>query len=261
MISHKKSLPCYFILASFYLFLYLPLALLVIYSFNSTPITTPLSSFTFHWYKELFHNSQIWIAFSNSIIVAITSTILSLFFTSLLIYYKTIGGHTKGLVPLFYGNLLIPDTMLGIALLSFFSRMDISLGYTTIIVSHTVLGLGLTIPLMFLRFKDLPPTLLEASAVLGASSWTTFRRIVMPFMMPTLLATSLVVFILSFDDYILTYFCAGSSVQTLSLFLVASLRYGISPVMNALTTVVMLFTICIITLLFLLKRKEEVEAC
>jgi ABC-type spermidine/putrescine transport system permease subunit II len=139
--------------------------------------------------------------------------------------------------------------------------LNIGLGLTTVTISHSILGLGFSIPLMFLRFKDLNPTLLEASAILGASSWTTFRRIVLPFMMPVLLGSGLMVFILSFDDFILAYFCAGSSAQTLSLFLVASLRYGVSPVINALSTFVLLFTILITTLIFLLKRKEGVETC
>jgi len=261
MIARKNSLPSTLLLTFFYLFLYFPLLIVVFYSFNATPANTASTSFSLCWYKELFNNGEIWIAFANSLIVALVSTFISILFSLLLIYYKTIGGHIQRFIPFFYGNILIPDTLLGIALLSFFSTMNISLGLTTIIVSHTVLGLGLTIPLMSLRFKDLSPTLLEASAMLGASSWTTFKRIVIPFMMPALLATGLIVFILSFDDFVLGNFCAGPSAQTLSLFLVASLRFGISPVINALTTFVILFTTLVITLLFFLKRKEEIETC
>ena len=156
---------------------------------------------------------------------------------------------------------MIPDTVLAIALLSFFSFLNIPLGLTTIIIAHSILGLGLTIPLIYLRFKDLNMELLEASAVLGAGSLTTFKRIVLPFMMPALLASGLMVFILSFDDFILAYFCAGASAQTLSLFLVSSLRFGISPIITALTSFVVLFTTLLVSLLFFLKRKEEIETC
>lgn len=261
MLSNKKTFLGKSLLTSFCIFLYMPLMMLVVYSFNSAPIPAPLSSFTLEWYRELFTDTEILISFMNSLIVAISTSILCLFFSLLLIYYKTVGGRIKRIIPLFYGNLMIPDTVLAIALLSFFSFLNIPLGLTTITIAHSIVGLGLAIPLIYLRFKDLSPSLLEASAVLGASSFTTFKRIVLPFMMPALLGTGLMIFILSFDDFILTYFCAGSSTTTLSLFLVASLRLGISPVINALTTFVLLFTILLITLLFLLRKKQEVEKC
>lgn len=261
MISHKKSIFSKTLLSFFYLFLYSPLLMLVVYSFNSAPIPAPLSSFTLKWYKELFSDGEIILSFINSLFVAFTTTCLCLFFSLLLIYYKTVGGRIQRIIPLFYGNIMIPDTVLAIALLSFFSLLNIPLGLTTIIISHSIIGLGLSIPLIYLRFKDLPLSLLEASAVLGASSWMTFKRVVLPFMMPTLLGSGLMIFILSFDDFILTYFCAGSSTTTLSLFLVSSLRLGISPVINALTSIVMLFTVTLITLLFFLRKKEETEKC
>ena len=261
MISSRKGFtgPC--LLFILYFFLYLPLTLLVIYSFNSSPIPAPLNSFTLHWYKELFKNTEVWHSFFNSMIVAISSSAICLIFSLLLIYYKTIGGRIKRIIPLFYGNLMIPDTVLAIALISFFSIVKIPLGLTAIIIGHSVLGLGLSIPLIYLRFKDLNISLLEASAALGASSLTTFKRIVLPFMMPALLAAGLMIFILSFDDFILSYFCAGASAQTLSLFLVSSLRFGISPIINALTAFVIVFTTILVSLLFILKRKEEIETC
>ncbi|MCH9621055.1 MAG: hypothetical protein S4CHLAM20_04690 [Chlamydiia bacterium] len=261
MINPRKSLLGRLSFSLVYVFLYLPILLLIIYSFNKTPLPNKLSAFTLEWYKELFNYKEVWVCFSNSMFIAIMTTFICLFFSLLLIYYKTIGGKIRKIIPLFYGNLMIPDTVLAISLACFFALCKIPLGLTTIIITHSVVGLGLSIPLIYLRFKDLNPSLLEASSVLGASSWTTFKRIVLPFMMPSLLGTGLMIFILSFDDYILTYFTAGSSAQTLSLFLVASLRFGISPMINSLTTILLLFSIGVVALLFLLKRKEELEKC
>ncbi|MCH9811266.1 ABC transporter permease [bacterium] len=258
MLRNKSAPAAKTILSLFYFILYLPLMILVIYSFSSTPLPSSFSGFTFDWYKKLFHDREILESFLNSFIVATSTTALCIFFSLLLIYYKTIGGRIKKIIPLFYGNLMIPDTVLAIALVSFFAFLKIPLGMITIIIAHSIVGLGLSIPLMYLRYKDLSPSLLEASATLGASSWTTFKRIVLPFMLPTLLGTGLMIFILSFDDFILTYFCAGAT-NTLSLFLVSSLRLGISPEVNALTTAVMLFTSLLVMLLFLLRRKEEME--
>lgn len=261
MINNKKGIFGKTLLAFVYTCLYVPLLLLVLYSFSKATLPNPPSTFTTHWYKELFHNGEIWISFFNSVIVATASTTICLLFSLLLIYYKTTGGRIKRVIPLFYGNIMIPDTVLAIALVSFFTFLHIPLGLTTIVIAHSVVGLGLSIPLMYLRYKDLSPSLLEASATLGASSWTTFKRIVLPFMLPSLLGTGLMIFILSFDDFILSYFCAGSSSQTLSIFLVASLRFGISPVINALTTFILFFTMLIVTFLFLIRRKEEIETC
>ncbi len=259
MLNTKKGVISTTSLAVVYFILYLPLTLLVIYSFNSTPLNTPLTSFTLNLYKELFHNGEIWISFMNSLIVAFGAASICIVLSLLLIYYKTTGGKIRSILPLFYGNIIIPETLLAFALVSFFSLLKIPLGLTTIAIAHSIFGLGLVIPLIYLRFKDLNPQLLEASAMLGASSITTFKRIVVPFMAPTLLAAGLFVFILSFDDFILGYFCAGPSAQTLSLFLVCSLRFGISPVITALTTVILLFTAFLVMLLFFFKRKEEIE--
>lgn len=260
MLRDKKASISKLVLSIFYMILYLPLMILVIYSFSSTPLPAPFSGFTLDWYRKLFQDGEILESFLNSLIIAFATTSLCIVFSLFLIYYKTIGGRIKRIIPLFYGNLMIPDTVLAIALVSFFGFLKAPLGFTTIIIAHSIVGLGLSIPLMYLRYRDLSPSLLEASATLGASSWTTFKRIVLPFMMPTLLGTGLMIFILSFDDFILTYFCAGAT-NTLSLFLVSSLRLGISPIINALTTAVMLFTSALVVLLFLLRKKEEIESC
>jgi spermidine/putrescine transport system permease protein len=259
MINPKKGFFSIFSLSTVYFILYLPLILLFIYSFNSTPLLTPLHSFTLDWYKELFHNGEIWLSFVNSLIVGIGASLICLILSVLLIYYKTIGGRINHILPLFYANIIIPETVLAFSLISFFSLLKIPLGLLTIVIAHSIFGLGLVIPLIYLRFNDLNSQLLEASAMLGASNLTTFKRIVLPFMLPTLLAAGLFVFILSFDDFILGYFCAGPSAQTLSLFLVSSLRFGISPVITALTSVIILFTAFLVTLLFFFKGKEEVK--
>ena len=262
MIESKKTpiLPPLF-LALIFIFLYLPLCILFMYSFNSSSIPNQLSSFTLTWYKELFNHTLIWKCFANSIIVALSTTAICLILNILLIYYKTIGGRMNKIIPFFYGNLMIPDTLLAISLVSFFAIIGIPLGLTTIIISHSVIGLGLSIPLIYMRYKEINTSLLEASYTLGGSTWITFKRIIIPFMLPTILATGLMIFIISFDDFILSYFCAGPSTQTLSLFLVSSLRFGISPIINALSTFIVLFTSALILLLFFLKKKEMIEKC
>jgi spermidine/putrescine transport system permease protein len=172
----------------------------------------------------------------------------------LLLRRRTIGNWSN----LFYGNLIIPETVLGAALLSYFNLANIPLGLPTIIIAHTVLGLGFSIPILFIRFSEIDQRIFEASKVLGASSTQTFFKIALPLMRPTLYAAALMIFIISFDDFVLSYFCSGTSAQTLSLFLVSSIRYGISPVINAFASLLLILIGCLATLFFSFKKEARI---
>ena len=231
-----------------YLFLYLPILILIIFSFNTTTFPSPWEKFTLKWYRELFHSSALWSAFAYSLIVALMSTSLSLLMGILLIFFRAQGGRMQKALPLFYGNLVIPETMLAMSLLSYFTLFKIQLGLPTLIVAHTVLGLGFVIPMLYTRYLQLDKRLTEASEVLGATSLQTFIKITLPLLKPTLLASGLIIFVLSFDDFILSYFCAGTSVQTLSLYLLSMFRFGICPIVNALSTLLLVLNALMVML-------------
>ncbi|MCB1085231.1 MAG: ABC transporter permease subunit [Chlamydiia bacterium] len=167
-----------------------------------------------------------------------------------LIFFRAQGGKIQRALPLFYGNLVIPETMLAISLLSYFTLFKVELGLPTLIVAHTVLGLGFVIPILTTRFLQLDKRLTEASEVLGATPLQTFFRVTLPMLRPTIIASGLLIFILSFDDFILSYFCSGTSVQTLSLYLLSMLRSGISPIVNALSTLLFLLSGLLVMLFF-----------
>jgi len=238
--------------------LYLPIIVLVVFSFNSQRFPAPWSEFTLDWYRELFESEELWSSFFTSLFIAITSTLLSLIMGILLLFFKANGGNLKKTVPIFYSNLLIPESLFAISLLSFFTFFDISLGFTTLIIAHTVLGLGFTIPILYTRYCQLDPRLVEASLSLGATSTQTFFKVILPHMRPAILATGLLVFILSFDDFILSYFTAGTSVQTLSLYLLTMLRSGISPIVNALSAFILVFSSLLVILFFTPKIRSKV---
>ena len=241
-----------------YLFLYLPILILIVFSFNTKSFPSPWDGFTLKWYQELFGSSTLWNSFINSLSVAIISTSLSLLLGILLIFFRAQGGKIQKALPLFYGNLIIPETMLAISLLSYFTLFKVELGITTLIVAHTVLGLGFVIPILYTRFLQLDKRLTEASEALGASSLQTFIKITLPLLRPTLLATGLLIFILSFDDFILSYFCAGTSIQTLSLYLLSTLRAGVSPIVNALSTILLLLSSLLVMLFFSPKIRSRI---
>jgi len=247
-----------FVVVGSYLFLYLPILILIIFSFNTKSFPSPWEQFTFKWYHELFNSSDLWRSFTNSLIVACISTSLSLLMGIFLIFFRAQGGRIQKALPLFYGNLIIPETMLAISLLSYFTLFKIELGMPTLIVAHTVLGLGFVIPILYTRYLQLDRRLTEASEVLGASPFQTFIKITLPLLRPTLLATGLLIFILSFDDFILSYFCAGTSVQTLSLYLLSMLRSGISPIVNALSTILLLLSALLVMLFFSPKIRSRI---
>lgn len=253
-----KRIGSLVIVASTYLFLYVPIIVLLVFSFNTEGFPSPWKGFTLRWYHDLFQSVHLWKAFSNSLIIAFFSTMISLAIGVLLIFYAAQGGRVGKYLVLFYGNLVIPETVLAVSLLGFFSLISIPLGLTTLILAHTVLGLGFVVPLVYARFLELDYRLTEASLVLGATPIQTFFKVTLPLLSPSLIATSLLVFIISFDDFILSYFCAGSSSQTLSLYILSMLRSGVSPVVNALSAILLVLSSLLVLLFFSVKSRLRI---
>ncbi len=238
-------------------FLYFPIVILIIFSFNSRSFPAPWHTFTFQWYSQLFSERELWTSFLNSSIVAFSSTSLCIVLTCFMLFFLSRGGKIDRMMNMFYLNIVIPETILGVALLSFFSLMNIPLGLMTIIIAHSIVGLGFTIPIAFVRFGELDPTIFEASRVVGATATQTFFKIVLPLMKPVLITSSLMIFTISFDDFVLSYFCTGAGTQTLSLFLISSIRYGISPVVNALASILLIFTLTLVTIYFSVGKRAR----
>lgn len=242
-------------IACIYLFLYVPIFVLLVFSFNLERFPSPWTGFTLDWYRQLFRATYLWHAFANSLIVAISATLISLGAGIGLIFYRVQGGRIGKALGMFYGNLIIPETVLAVSLLSFFTMIHIPLGLTTLILAHSVLGLGFVVPIVYARFRELDYTLTEASLALGATQLQTFFKVTLPLLRPTLIMTALLVFILSFDDFILSYFCAGSTAQTLSLYILSMIRTGVSPVVSALSSILLFLSSLLVLLVFSLKTR------
>lgn len=253
-----RRLPLSVFVFLVYLFLYIPIIVLVVFSFNSKSFPAPWHSFTLNWYQELFNSKELWISFMNSLLVATISTFLSLFMGAFLIFFESFGGKIKRYIPLFYGTLVIPETVLAVGFIAYFALLNIPLGLTTLVISHTVIGLGFSIPILFIRYQSLDTRLREASLALGATPLQTFFRITLPLLRPTMIAAGLLIFVISFDDFILSYFCSGTHIQTLSIYLVNSLRFGISPVVNALSALLLLLTTVLAMIFFSPKVRSRV---
>ena len=241
-----------------FLFLYIPIVVLFAFSFNDKAFPAAWDQFTMKWYKELFNSKELIESLINSFIVAISSTAISLTMGIMLIFFRSSGGKVSRFLPMFYGNLIIPETVLAVSLLTFFTIVGVPLGLPTVVASHAVIGLGFVIPIVYTRYLELDPKLKEASLILGASPIKTFMKITLPLLRPSLISTGLLIFIISFDDFIITYFCSGTSFQTLSLYLFTTIRTGISPVVNALSAFLLVLSGILALIFFSPKLKSRI---
>jgi spermidine/putrescine transport system permease protein len=238
--------PSLVLVVATYLFLYVPLLVLVIFSFNNDPFPAPWSGFTLDWYRELWVATELWEAFTTSCVIALSATCLSLLMGIMFVFFLMKSTRARRILGIFYANLIVPEVVLAVGLLSMFSFLEIELGVRTLIIAHTVLGLGYVIPVIYQKYMTINPHLVDVSMDLGATLGQTFVYIILPLLRPALYAAGLLVFIISFDDFILSYFCAGSSAQTLSIYIYNMLRIGISPVVNALSTLLLVISsICV----------------
>lgn len=227
------------ILLALYVFLYLPIVVMVIFSFNSNEFTVQWSSFTLRWYHELFSSTEIWDALCNSLIVACSSVFLSITMGVLLVFYSAHKPFFNKSFLLFYGNLAVPEIVLAVGALSFFAFFSIPLGLTTLIAGHTLIGLGYVVPIIYSRFIELDARYTEASLDLGATQGQTLIKVILPLLWPALFAAALLVFIISLDDFIISFFCAGASTQTLPMYIFSMIRSGASPMISALSTLLL----------------------
>ncbi|MGR3565775.1 MAG: ABC transporter permease [Heliomarina sp.] len=239
------------ILGLVFAFLYLPISVLVGLSFNEGGLPTAWTGFSVKWYGELLANKDILRAAGNTLIVAIFSTLLSTILGSLLAVGVEIRRRNgKWLETMIFAPMIIPDIVLAIALLSFFSLLGVKMGLHTIIVSHVVFNLAFVSAVVRARLKSFDWSIVEASNDLGATTATTMRRVVLPVLMPAILAGALLAFTLSVDEFIIAFFTAGAgrSSITLPMQIFSMIRFGVTPEINALATVVMAVSVVALAL-------------
>lgn len=240
-----------------YLFLYLPIVLLAVFSFNDAQFPVEWAGFSLRWYKALWYNPEVLEAAKNSFIIGIIATILSIVFGTAFVFASK-WWRSSHWFNIFYANILLPDIVLAIGILSFFSFCAIPVGYVSLISGHTLIGLGFVVPILRARFVELDPILTEASLDLGATHLQTFTKIIVPLMKPALVASALLVFTLSLDDFLIAFFCSGPTVQTLSVYVYSKARTGIDPSINALSAIFLMVSSVLVLLLCFLKVAEQV---
>ena len=230
------------ILGAVFAFLYIPISVLVALSFNDGGLPTAWTGFSLKWYGALLGNADILRAALNTLIVAVISaSVATVLGTLLAIGVELRARKGRWLESLIFAPMIIPDIVLAIALLSFFSLLKIPMGLHTIIAAHVVFNLAFVCAVVRARLKSFDWSIVEASADLGASPTTTYRRIVVPVLAPAIIAGGLLAFTLSVDEFIIAFFTAGAGAgsTTLPMQIYSMIRFGVTPEINALATLVL----------------------
>ncbi|TCK09027.1 ABC transporter permease [Marinobacterium mangrovicola] len=248
--------------ALFFIFLYAPVILVVAYSFNSNPVNVMIwKEFSFDWYINLFggetnlsdssayveSTDQLFSALKVSLTVAAFATVVSTVLgTSVAVAIARYRFRLQG----FYRLLLMvpmvmPDIVLGIALLIFFVGVGMNLGVTSIVIGHCTFLTSYIFIVVSARLAGMNPMIESASADLGANEWQTFRRVTLPLILPGVIGGALLSFIISMDDLVITYFISGVDSTTLPVFIMSMIRRGIKPEINAIATMMLMASVLI----------------
>jgi spermidine/putrescine transport system permease protein len=224
-----------------YLFLYAPILILIVLSFNKAGLPTVWTGASLDWYLRLLDSPDILKAAGNSLLVALASTVIATTLGTLLALGIERRPASAMADAVLFAPLIIPDIVLAIALLSFFTLLNFTLGLHSIIVAHVVFNIAFVCAVVRARLKNFDWSLLEVSADLGAGGLTTFFRITLPLIAPAVLAAALLAFTLSVDEFIIAYFTAGAgqSSTTLPMKIYAMIRFGVTPEINAMATILM----------------------
>ena len=226
--------------AGAFVFLYLPLAVLALFSFNSSRFTV-WEGFSLQWYAAAFHDTQLTDAAWNSLLIAVAATVLSTIIGTLCAY-----GLWKRNSPVLTGSLYLslvtPELVTGISLLAFFQWtfrfLRVHLGMHTVILAHVSFSIAYVVIVVMARLRTVDPKLEEAALDLGANEWQAFRFVTLPLILPGVIAAALLAFTVSFDDYVITSLVAGVDSETLPMVIYAFARRGVNPVVNAISALI-----------------------
>jgi spermidine/putrescine transport system permease protein len=225
-------------------FFYLPIVVLVVNSFNASRFGSTWEGLSLRWYARLGTQREIWEALRVTLIVAVTATAASVALgtTAALALHRYEGRLQRLHSTLVWVPLVMPEILMGISLLLFFTSVGLGLGVTSIVLAHVTFSLPFVAMVVLSRLQDFDDTLIEAARDLGATSWTATRRVLLPLLAPGIAAGGLLAFTLSVDDFVITFFVAGPGSTTLPIRIYSMIKHGSPPLINALSTLLLLVT-------------------
>ena len=228
-----------------YAFLYAPILVLVVFSFNSDRRNAAWKGFTLHWYQALWTDETVRRALSNSLQVGLGATLVATVLGTMaalaLSRYRFPGRSLVG--GLVFLPLVVPEIVMGISILSLYLALHQRLSLLTVMLAHIAFCISYVTITVRARLAGMDPSLEEAAADLGASPWETFRLVTLPQILPAVVSGALLSFTLSFDDFVITFFTAGVGAGTLPLAIHSMLKFGVTPEINALSTLMLATTL------------------
>ena len=243
----KRSIWLWIAAAAGYAFLYVPLVIVIVYSFNDSKLNAEWVGFTLDWYVKLFHNDEMLTAAGNSLIIALiaslASTLLGTMAGVAMYRYKL-----KLLPILVLTPIAIPEILMGVSLLIFFVLLNFTLGLVSVALAHIAFCIGFVAIVVRSRLAGMDESLTEAARDCGATPWNAFRYVTLPLIMPGVIAGALMAFTLSMDEVIVTYFVAGPESKTLQLEIYDHVKRGINPMLNAVSAVFIVATAVLVVL-------------
>jgi len=242
---------------SVYLFLYAPILVLILYSFNQTRFSLTWHGFSLQWYKELFHDRELWLAFFHSCLLGVTASgvaTLSGLLACVHMFLNQRAQHQKLFMVLMI-LIVIPDLVLGVSLLVFFDFMRIRLGFLSLFIAHITFCIPFVIMTIHSRIHTLDVNLYYSAVDLGASRRVALTKILLPLLWPSVLSAFLLCFTLSFDDVVISYFVAGPEFNILSLTIYSLVKTGVSPELNALCSITILMSMTLVIIAYFTSRK------
>lgn len=245
--------------AAVYTFLYLPLAVMAVYSFNASKFSLSWKGFTFEWYGRLWNNVSLMEAAVHSLTVAAVSATLACIIGTLaaFILFQYVFPGRKVIFGTLFVMMMSPDIVIGISLLLLFLAVQFPLGFWTIMMAHVTLSVPFVATTVYSRFKGFEGEVVEAARDLGAGEYQVFRHIVLPLVAPAAIAGWLLSFTLSLDDVMISFFTTGPTYEVLPLRIYSMVRLGIKPDVNALCVVMLAITVtAVLVSRHLLKEKK-----
>lgn len=249
-------------------FFYTPILVLIIFSFNAGKTATTWQGISLRWYSELVNDPAILKAFTNTIIVAFVSTALSTVIGTMisLAMERYRFPFKLTLDAVLYMPIIIPEIVIALATLLFFIivfnmvktlfGLTWGLGLPTIIIAHIAFTISFVATIVRARLVDMDPTIEQAARDLYADEWQTFRRVTFPLLMPAIISGALMGFTLSLDDFLITFFVSGPGSTTLPLLVYSKVKFGVTPDLNALATLLLIFSIGLVLLAQFLQRRD-----
>jgi spermidine/putrescine transport system permease protein len=240
-------------------FFYLPIAVVVFGSFDGAPFGGRFEGPTLDWYRRLFAHREIWPAVVNSLVIALGATAASVVLgtTGAIALHRYRSRLQRVHYALVYTPLVVPEILMGIGLLLFFASLGLDLGLATIFLAHVTFCLSYVAMVVLGRLQDFDDTVIEAAQDLGAGWWAIAWRVLLPLLAPGILAGGLLAFTLSIDDFVISFFVAGPGSTTLPIRIYSMIKHGTPPLINALSTLLLVVTFGAVWLSQRLTRSSE----